>query len=251
MGKLDGKVAIVTGSTSGMGRATAKLFAQEGARVVVTGRNKERGENVLKEIQKAGGDAILALADLSKLEEVDNLVAKAVEAYGTVDVLINNAAFYSTTPLQDLPLEEWRYSYAVNVTAPFYLCKLVAPYMQKSGAGRIVNISSVAGAQSKYGCAAYAATKHAVLGLTRAMARELGPAIRTNCVMPGAVMTPMLEPATKSDVGRAAIKAMNDDSNVKRVGDPAEVAQVNLFFASEDSSFVAGQCIRVDGGLDL
>ena len=251
MNRLENKVAIVTGGTSGMGKATCKLFAEEGAKVVVAGRRQEQGDAVVAEIREKGGEATFVKTDLSKPEDLENLVARTVETYGGIDVLINDAAFYSTKPMADLPLDEWNYSWAVNVTAPFYLSKIAIPYMQKRGAGRIVNISSIAGAQSKYGCAAYTSTKHAVLGLTKAIAREYGPTIRANCIMPGAVMTPMLEPATKTPEGQASIKAMVADSNVKRVGQPEEIAQVCLFFATDESSFVAGQCVRVDGGLDL
>ncbi len=143
--KLKDKVAIVTGSTSGMGRATAELFAKEGARVVVTGRDEKRAKEVVDGIKAQGGEAMYVIVDASKTEDNKILVDKTMEAYGTVDILFNNAGMLSMSSLMDVSLEEWNKLWAVNVTSALYLAQLVAPEMKKKGKGVIINTSSVAG----------------------------------------------------------------------------------------------------------
>ncbi|MDR2109684.1 MAG: glucose 1-dehydrogenase [Spirochaetaceae bacterium] len=245
--KLKGKVAVITGSTSGMGKATAKLFAQEGARVIVTGRNEGRAKKIVGEITSAGNEAAYVLADLGDPAGASKIVDFAVKTFGTVDILMNNAANHSLTPMNAIELEEWEYTFRVNVTAPLLLGKLAAPIMKKNGKGIIINVSSVAGVSAKYGAAAYCASKHGMIGLTKAMAAELKPEIRVNGIIPGAVLTPMLEAVG----GAEAAKYMIDGSCVQRIGYPHDIARIALFLASEESSFVAGQFIRVDGGLDI
>ncbi len=245
--KLKGKVAIVTGSTSGMGRATAKLFAREGAKVVVTGRNEERAKEVVNKITSEGNEAIYVVADMLKMEDVKNIFDKTIEAYGTVDILFNNAGMLSVTPIDKLTLEEWENIFRVNVTAPLYLSQLVAPIMKEKGKGVIINTSSVAGAHAHHGMAAYVSSKHALSGLTKSMAWEYGPEIRANAILPGAIMTAMVD----SVGGEAAVKHLVEGSPIKKAGQPEEIATAALFLASDDSSFVTGQLIRVDGGIDI
>ena len=245
--KLKGKVAIITGSTSGMGRATAELFAKEGAKVVVTGRNEERAKEVVNKIKAEGNEAIYVIADMSNMDEVKKIFDKTIEAYGTVDILFNNAGMLSLTPLMELGFEEWNKAYAVNVTSAFYLAQLCAPIMKEKGKGVIINTSSVAGAHAHHGPAAYVTTKHALCGLTKSMAWELGPEIRANAILPGAIITAMLNGIG----GEAAVPHLVEGSPLKRAGQPEEIAKAALFLASDDSSFVTGQLIRVDGGIDI
>jgi len=245
--RLKGKVAIVTGSTSGMGRATAELFAREGAKVVVTGRNEERAKEVVDKIKAEGNEAIYVIADMTKLEDVKKIFHKTMETYGTVDILFNNAGMLSITPLLDLSLEEWENTFRVNVTAPLLLAQLCAPVMKEKGKGVIINTSSVAGAHAHHGFAAYVSSKHAIAGLTKSMAWELGPEIRCNAILPGAIMTAMVE----SVGGEAAVQHLKEGSPLKKVGRPEEIATAALFLATDDSSFVTGQLIRVDGGIDI
>src|SRR5690606_21596097 len=157
--KLKGKVAIVTGSTSGMGRATAELFAREGAKVVVTGRNEERAKEVVEKIKSEGNEATYVIVDMVKTEDLKKIVDKTIEEYGTVDILFNNAGMLSTTPIGELSMEEWENVFKVNVTAPLYLSQLVAPIMKEKGKGVIINTSSVAGAHANHGMAAYVSSK--------------------------------------------------------------------------------------------
>ena len=244
--KLKDKVAIVTGSTSGMGRATAVLFAREGAKVVVTGRNQERAKEVVSQIKDEGFEAIYVLADMSKLEDLKALVDKTLEVYGTVDILFNNAGMLSMTPILQLEMEEWSRAIKVNVTSALYLTQLVAPIMKEKGKGVIINTTSIAGFSARYGLAAYITSKHALSGLTKSMARELGPEIRANAIAPGAIHTAMVD----SVGGIEAVKWLIEGSPLKRVGQSEDIASMALFLAADDSSFITGQVIRVDGGVD-
>ena len=245
--KLKDKVAIVTGSTSGMGRATAELFAREGAKVVVTGRNEERAKEVVDGIKNEGNEAIYVIADMLKLEDVKNIFDRTMEEYGTVDILYNNAGMLSTTALTDVTIEEWENVFRVNTTAPLYLTQLVAPVMKEKGKGSIINTSSVAGCHAHHGAVAYVSSKHAKNGLTKSMAWELGPEIRVNAIIPGAIMTAMVEGVG----GDAAVAHLKEGSPLKKVGMPEEIATTALFLASDESSFITGQLLRVDGGIDI
>ncbi|NLX61190.1 MAG: SDR family oxidoreductase [Tissierellia bacterium] len=245
--RLKDKVAIITGSTSGMGRATAILFAREGAKVVVVGRNEKRAKEVVDQIRSEGNEAIYVIADMLNLDDVKNIFTRTMEEYGTVDILFNNAGMLSVTPLLDLSFVEWENVFRVNVTAPLILAQLVAPVMKEKGKGVIINTSSVAGAHAHHGYAAYVASKHALSGLTKSMAWELGPEIRVNAILPGAIMTAMVD----SVGGEAAVKHLKEGSPLKKVGQSEEIATAALFLATEDSSFVTGQLLRVDGGIDI
>lgn len=245
--KLKDKVAIITGSTSGMGRATAVLFAREGAKVVVTGRNEERAKAVVDQIKGEGHEAMYVIVDTSKLEDVKALVDKTLEAYGTVDVLFNNAGALSMSPLLNLSLEEWDKVMTVNVTSALYLAQLVAPIMKKKGKGVIINTSSVAGFGAHHGFTSYVSSKHAMNGLTKSMAWELGPEIRVNAIAPGLIHTAMVD----SIGGLEVLQGMIEASPLKRAGQPEDIASVALFLACDDSSFIDGQIIKVDGGVEI
>lgn len=246
--KLKDKVAIVTGSTSGMGRATAELFAREGAKVVITGRNEQRAKEVVDKIKAQGFEATYVVVDTSKIEDCKIIVDKAIEAYGTIDILFNNAGALSITPLVDISLEEWNNVFNVNVTSALYLTQLVAPIMKEKKKGIIINTSSVAGFNGHFGFAAYISSKHAMNGLTKSMAWELGPEIRVNAIAPGLIDTAMVDSIGGVDAVGAA---MIEGSPIKRAGQPEDIASVALFLASDDSSFVDGQILRVDGGIEI
>ena len=247
MAKLEGNVAIVTGATSGMGRASAKLFAQEGAKVVVTGRNEERAKEVVDDIKAEGNEAIYVIADMSNLDDVKKIFDVTMEEYGTVDVLFNNAGMLSMSPLMDLSIEEWNKIFNVNVTSSLVLTQLVAPVMKEKGKGTIVNTCSVASFGAHHGFAAYVDSKHAMAGLTKSIAWELGPEIRCNGIAPGLIHTAMVD----SIGGPAALQQMIDQCPVKRCGEPEDIAAVALFLASDDSAFLDGQIIKVDGGFEI
>lgn len=246
MGRLDGKVAIVTGSTSGMGRDTAYVFAEEGAKVVVVGRRENRAKEVVETIKEKGGEAIYVVADMSKPEDIQNVVDQTVKAFGTIDVLFNNAGVVSFKDILNLDYDEYQNVMKINVDAYFLMTKAVAPIMKEKGSGAIINTGSVAGTAAKWGPCVYATSKHAVNGLTKAMARELGPEIRVNGILPGAIQTEMLDSAGGAD----AMEPMKQMSPLKKLGVGREIGTVALFFATDDSSFITGQLLRVDGGVD-
>lgn len=246
MGQLEGKVAIITGSTSGMGRDTAYRFAAEGAKVLVTGRNEERAKAAVDKIKDAGGEATYVIADTTDLESAKKIFDAAIEAYGTVDILINNAGMLSVTPFLELSLEEWTNVMNVNVTMAILLGQMCAKVMKEKGGGHIINIASVAGTSARWGPTAYCTSKHAMVGLTKAMARELGPDIHVNGICPGAIKTAMLDSAG----GEEAMSGMIAMSPLHRIGQGSEIASTCLFLATEESSFIDGQLIRVDGGVD-
>ena len=244
--RLENKVAIVTGATSGMGRATAVLFAREGAKVVVVGRNEERAKAVVEQIKAEGNEAMYVLGDASNLAFCDELFNKTMEAYGTVDVLVNNAGMLSLSTLQDVTMEEWDRVFRVNVDSALRLAQLCAPVMKAKGKGVIVNIASVASFAAHHGFAAYISSKHAMAGLSKSMAWELGPEIRVNAIAPGAIHTAMVD----SIGGPSALQGMIDNCPLKRVGQPEDIATVALFLATDDSAFMDGQILKVDGGFE-
>lgn len=246
MGRLDGKVAIITGATSGMGRDTAYVFAEEGAKVMVVGRNEERAKDVVDHIKKSGGEAAYVIADFADRATLDHIVDETVATFGTVDILFNNAGLLSIKNVMELPLEEWDTVMQVNLTSALILAKKVAPIMKAKGKGCIINTGSVAGTSARWGMTAYCTSKHAMNGLTKALARELGPEIRVNAILPGAIITAMLD----SVGGEAAVEGMKQMSPLKRVGQGREIGTTALFFATDDSSFITGQLLRVDGGVD-
>ncbi len=247
MGKLDGKVAIITGATSGMGRESAKLFAAEGAKVVVTGRNEERAKAVVDDIKAAGNEAIYVIADMANLDDVQKIFDATMDEYGTVDVLFNNAGMLSMSPLMELSIEEWNNVFTVNVTSALRLTQLVAPVMKEKGKGTIINTCSVASFGAHHGFAAYVDSKHAMMGLTRSIAWELGPEIRCNGIAPGLIHTAMVD----SIGGPSALQQMIDQCPVKRCGEGQDIATTALFLATDDSAFIDGQIIKVDGGFEI
>ena len=247
MGKLDGKVAIVTGATSGMGRESAKLFAKEGAKVVVCGRNEERAAAVVDDIKAEGGEAIYIIVDMANLDEVPKIYEETMDAYDTIDVLFNNVGVLSMSPLMDVTLEEWNKVFNVNVTSALVLTQLVAPVMKEKGHGTIVNTCSVASFGAHHGFAAYVDSKHAMMGLTRSMAWELGPEIRVNGIAPGLIHTAMVD----SIGGPAVLQNMIDQCPVKRCGEGKDIAELALFLASDDCGFLDGQIIKCDGGFEI
>ncbi|MCR5235715.1 MAG: SDR family oxidoreductase [Lachnospiraceae bacterium] len=224
MGKLEGKVAIVTGATSGMGRATAVLFAREGAKVVVCGRNEERAKEVVDQIKDEGNEAVYVLIDAANPEDSQLIVDKTLAEFGEPDILINNAGMLSMSPLMDVSLEEWEKVFNVNVTSALKLTQLCAPYMKNKGKGVIVNIASVASFAVHQGFAAYISSKHGMAGLSKSMAWELGPEIRVNAIAPGLVHTAMVD----SIGGVGALQGMIDNCPVKRAGEPEDIANVEM-----------------------
>ncbi len=247
MGRLDGKVAIITGSTSGMGRDTAYLFAKEGAKVVITGRNEARAKEVVDKIKADGGEATYVLADAADKSFAQTVFDAAMAAYGTIDILMNNAGMLSLAQFATITEEEFMSDIYINVTSALMLSQKVAPVMQAKGAGHIINVASIVGWAAHWGFVAYVTSKHAMVGLTKAMANELSPTIHVNGICPGAIRPAMLA----SVGGEELFQPMIDRACLRRLGEGSDIAGVALFLATEESAFVDGQLIRVDGGIDV
>ena len=249
--KLENKVAIITGSTRGIGRATAKLFAAEGAKVVVVGTNAELGESCVAEIKADGGKAIFCKTDVTSEESLSALVKAALDTYGRIDILVNNAGVGgSTANMNDITMDEWNKVLTTNLTAPFMLCKKVIPVMEEQGGGAIVNIASMASTGAGRGGLAYTSAKHGLLGLTRQMSMDHGrTGVRINAVLPGPIETDMIARVLAIPQHPVCMKIKM--SPAARAGRPEEVAQAVVFLASDDASFIHGAALAVDGGYTI
>src|SRR5919197_1779753 len=240
-----GKTAIVTGAGTGIGRATAQLLAERGARVVAAGLQPERLRETVEAIAAAGGSAIAVDADLSDPNAIENVAARAAEAFGGTDILVNNAAVYPLGPWYEMDAAKWDELFATNVRGYYLMARAVRPQMLARGGGSVVNVSSVTFWTGNALLLAYIASKGAVIGFTRALAREAGPdGIRANAVAPGAFPTAATQ--IHADQEKLWHDVMESQS-IKRRGEVEDVARAIAFFASEDSSFVTGQTLLVDG----
>jgi 3-oxoacyl-[acyl-carrier protein] reductase len=241
-----GKTAIVTGAATGIGAATAALLAARGARVLAAGLQPEALRETVAAIEAAGGEALAIDADLSDPGQIEAVAARAQEAFGGADVLVNNHAIYPIGPWHEADAAEWDAVFATNVRSYFLLAKAVRPQMLARGGGSIVNVASVTFYWGEAELVSYVASKGAVIGFTRSLAREAGPeGIRVNAVAPGAFPTA----ATDIHVDQDALwKGVLAAQSIKRRGEVEDVARAIAFFAGDDSGFVSGQTLLVDGG---
>lgn len=242
--RLKDKVAIITGGANGIGEGVAVKFAQEGAKVVIGDLKEDEVKKAEQKIKDMGGAVLGVVCNVADKASVDAMVQKAVETFGTVDILVNNAGITRDAIFHKMTEQQWDQVFDVNLKGVFYCCQAVVPILRDKGYGRIVNVSSV----SRFGNpgqANYAATKAGLVGFTRTMAKELGPKnITMNAIAPGSIETAMFL-AVPEKIREVTAKA----NAVKRPGSIEEVANVILFFASDDSSYVTGQCLQVDGGV--
>jgi meso-butanediol dehydrogenase / (S,S)-butanediol dehydrogenase / diacetyl reductase len=245
MSKLENKVSLITGAASGIGAATAKLFAAEGAIVIVVDIDESNGRRVAEEI---GARGIFHKANVSEPLEVEAMVELAVDRFGRLEVLHNNVATAgAVAPVGDMPIEAWQRAIAVSLSGVFYGMRFALPQMVAQGGGVIVNTASVSGLAADYMLGAYNAAKAGVINLTRTAAIEYARKnIRVNAVCPGSVATPPLLRAIGEGEGR---RLLEDHHPVGRIGLPEEIARVVLFLASEDSSFMTGSIVVADGGI--
>jgi 3-oxoacyl-[acyl-carrier protein] reductase len=252
--RLANKVALITGAASGFGRASAQLFAREGCQVVVVDLREDGGRETLSAIQADGGEAIFVKADVAEASDAEGMVRAAVEAYGHLDIVFNNAGI----PMRPIPTEEidnavWDRLFAINVKGVWHGCKYAIPVMKAQGSGVILNTASTAGVRPRPNLVAYAATKGAVITLTRGLALELAShKIRVCSISPVAADTPMfpgfLQPGADLDEAR---RVFVGSVPLGRLALPNDVAQAALYLASDDASMVTGINLEVDGGRDL
>ena len=246
--RLKGNVVVITGASAGIGRASALLFADEGATVVGADIDEIRGVEVEDAIRKAGGTGYFVKADVSKQDDVAKLFAMA-EELGGVDVLFNNAGVEVVKGLADTTEEEWNRSVSVNLKSVYLCIKHALPQMEKKGKGVIINNSSAAGLVGSFS-PSYSAAKGGIISLTKALAVDLGPSnIRVNCICPGAIETPMLERVIKMQGDPKEVREQRlKNYPIGRFGNAEEVAHTALFLASDESSFITGAVLPVDGG---
>ncbi|KAI0154011.1 hypothetical protein BJ166DRAFT_373364 [Pestalotiopsis sp. NC0098] len=246
---LEGKVALITGGAQGMGKATAEVFLKAGAKVVIADVQADKGEAAVADLAKVG-DVTFIQTDISKSEQVQNLISKTVEKYGTLDCAVNNAALTpDNSPLVEFDEDYWARLVGINLTGTALCCKYEMKQMIKAGTkGSIVNIASINAFRPQPNMPAYTSTKHALIGLTKHASSEGGPhGIRINAIAPGAIYSDMSAAAleimgtTEKDFAKTA-------SHLHRFGKPHEVAQGSLWLCSDASSFVAGSCLTIDGG---
>ena len=247
--KLEGKVAIITGAASGMGKAIALLYAKEGAKVVAADLNLEAARVTAAEIESNGGTATALLVNVAKEADIQNLVDTAVDSYGTLDILVNNAGIMDDfVPAADLTDELWERVFAVNATGPMRAIRKALPVFTGQGDGVIINIASTAGVMGSRGGAAYTAAKHAVIGLTKNVGFQYAAlGVRCNAIAPGAVETNISKAMGKPhEFGRS--RAMAGMNLNPKLGKAEDIARVALFLASDDSAFVNAAVIMADAG---
>lgn len=248
MGKLDNKVAFITGAGSGMGKAQSILFAKEGAKVVAADINYDGVQAVIEEIKNDGGEALAVKTDVSNAESIETAVKKAIDSYGQIDILSNTAGILDDyTPTLETSEELWDRIMNINLKGTYRVTNAVLPQMVERGEGAIINIASIAAFVAGGGGAAYTAAKHGIAGYTKQLSFDYGPkGIKANAIAPGAVETGM----TKEMFAEGKAEVMDSVNSVPagRYGMPEEIATAALFLASEDSSFVHGAILPVDGG---
>jgi 3-oxoacyl-[acyl-carrier protein] reductase len=243
--KLKGKVALITGSSRGIGAATAMLFAKEGARVVIN--YKEKDKEADKVVRKIGKENCLVVkADVSKEKDVKRLVNSSFKKHKRIDILVNNAGEILRPADWKMDVKTWKKTLDINLTSIWLMTREIAPLMQKRGSGVIINLTSTVGILGVAPVLAYSAAKSGLLGVTKAFAKELAPEIRVNAVAPSNVMTDMTKGA-----GKELIELMRQQTPLKRIAEPEELAKPILFLASDDASYITGEVLVVDGGYSL
>lgn len=247
--KLKGKVALITGGTEGMGYATAELFVREGAKVVISGRSKEKGRRAIERLGTTG-QVDFVQGDVSKERDAKHMVEHTVKRFGRLDILFNNAGVYIEKLAEDTSEKEWDIVLGVNLKGTFLVSKHAIPQMKKQGGGVIINNSSDAGLIGNRTCPAYCASKGGVTVMTKAMALDYArDNIRVNCINPAIVETPMVHrEIAKATDKNDYVRRCHEEQPIGRMGRPEEVAQAVLFLASDDSSFITGTALSVDGG---
>ncbi len=247
MNRLSGRVAVITGGASGIGKAAVLKFAQEGARVVIWDLQTEKGKETLAEAEKISPGHDFMEVNTTQLAAVEAAAAAVVEKYGQIDILINNAGITRDATLAKMTAEQWQQVIDVNLTGVFNCAKAITPFMVEKGYGRIINTSSVVGLYGNFGQTNYVATKAGVIGMTKTWAREFGKkGILVNAVAPGFIATDMV-----AAMPEKVIEMMKSKTPLNRLGTPEDIANIYCFLASDEASYISGTCISVDGALSL
>jgi len=247
---LENKVIIVTGATGGMGKAISTLFAEHGASLLVTGRDKARGQALEEELKRINPNIVFVAADLSKAAANRDLVEQALASFGRIDILSMNAGTLGLGPVTDLAVDLWQHTLDTNLGSLFYLSKYAIPELLKSGQGNIIINASIAAFKSFPNHPAYCASKAAAVALAKQMALDYGPALRVNAICPGPVDTPLLwDSAAAFKQGGQAVDDARKATLLKRLGRPEDIAELVLFLASDKASWITGTAFTIDGGI--
>jgi 3-oxoacyl-[acyl-carrier protein] reductase len=247
MKKLDKQIAIITGGADGLGKAGAELFAHNGAHVVIWDLNEDKGTETINAIIAEGGAATFMKVNTANSEEVENAVTEIIAKHEKIDVLVNNAGITRDASLLKMTSDQWHQVIDVNLTGVFNCTKSVAPYMVAKKSGRIINTSSVVALYGNFGQTNYVATKAGLIGMTKTWARELGrKGINVNAIAPGFIETDMVKKMPEN-----VLEAMRAKVPLQRLGQPKEIANIYLFLATEEASYINGTVISVDGGMTI
>ena len=244
--RLQGKVALVTGAGRGIGHAVSKLFAKEGAKLIINyNRSEKEARSLAEELMKSGQEALPVKADVSRSDEVKEMISQTVKRFARIDILVNNAGVLIPEPFLESSEETWDKTMAVNLKGAYLCSREVAPIMLKQGKGKIINISSISGLAERTAMrnTAYVVSKAGIIGLTRSMAVNLGPKINVNAICPGLTETDMMVA-----LGSERVRVGREDAILRRIGKPEEIAYAALFLASDESNFITGEMLTVSGG---
>lgn len=240
--RLENKVAIITGGAGGIGLAAVKRFLEEGAKVAIVDYDKQQGEKIEAEL---GENVAFFAVDVSKLADVKEMIEQVVDRFGKIDILINNAGITRDATLVKMSEEDFEKVIQINLNGVYYCTQAVAPHMIAQGSGKIISTSSVSGVYGNFGQTNYAATKAAIIGMTKTWAKELGrKGINVNAVAPGFTATPMVEKMPEK-----VLQQMEGITSLQRLGKPEDIANAYLFLASDEASYITGHVLQVDGGI--
>ena len=247
MKRLEDKVAIITGGADGIGKATAELFAAEGAKVAIWDLNTEKGEALVKQLKANDGEAIFVRVNTADMAAVEKAAAIVMEKYGRIDILLNNAGITRDASMKKMSEDQWQQVIDVNLSGVFYCTKAVSPFMLENGYGRIISTSSVVALYGNFGQTNYVAAKAGVIGMTKTWAREFGrKGITVNAIAPGFISTEMV-----AAMPEQVLAGMREKVPVGRLGEPKEIAYAFLFLASDEAAYVNGTVLSVDGGITI
>lgn len=250
--RLYQKTAIITGATSGMGKAIAERFVSEGASVILSGRDEVRGKELEKSLIEKGGKAVFISGDVSQIAINETLVREAIKNFGKLDILVTNAGKLGLGSVTDISVEEWNETINTNLNSVFYLSRFAIPEMQKNGGGVILANSSIAAFKSFPNHAAYCASKAALVALVKEMALDYAPKIRVNTICPGPVDTPLIWDSAKAfDNPDTIVQQTANTTLMKRLGNPEDIASLALFLVSDEASWITGSAYTIDGGISI